>query len=80
MSFDLHEHMRDKARRAEQRAQALEQQLDRAVRLLALACQYAAGEQAADLLTLLEAIDDREQVAATWTTERVVELLRETAA
>lgn len=78
-TFDLHRHLRARARRAEKRCVGLEDQLTRAVRLLGIVCQYAAGTEWSELLRLAEEIDEQEQRAAAWTPERIGELLRETA-
>ncbi len=62
-SFDLLEHHRRRTRQAEGRANALETQLAKALRLIGLAVQVAAGDECEPiaLLQVLEQLDERAQ-------------------
>ncbi len=78
--FDLIAHHRDRSRRAEARADGLARELAKALRLLGLALQVAAGNECkpSALLQMLERIDELAQKPGRSIDDLAV-LLRETA-
>lgn len=79
-TFDVAQHHRDRTRRAEQRANMLEAELAKTIRLLGLAVQVAAGDEA-DPVTLLRVLEqlDAQPTRTEPTIDDLAQLLRETA-
>lgn len=76
--FDLEQYRRERAARLERENRMLRRELDRAIRMLAVACRYASHGTADDPLALVRAfeeVDRSEQLDA-----RIFELMRETPA
>lgn len=77
-TFDLEQHRRERLRKAESLAQARGEMLTRAVRLLGIACQLAAGTQCSwtTVMAICEMVDELEQKPpATIDNDRLLELL-----
>jgi hypothetical protein len=62
-TFDLERHRRERLRQAESLAEARGEMLTRAVRLLGIACQLAAGTQCSwtTVMAIVELVDELEQ-------------------
>jgi hypothetical protein len=78
-TFDAIEHHRQRTRRAEARADGLEQVRQRLERLLALTIRVAAGNDV-DPVTLLQAIERMDDLAHQDELQQLTELLRGQAA
>jgi hypothetical protein len=82
VSYDQTARLRRRAYRADRLAVSRGELLDRALRMLGILAEIAAGIECdpLELLAVVEQIDERMQAAARWTPAAVAELFRETAA
>ena len=76
-TFDVVAHHRERTRRSELRAEALDRQRVRLDRLLALALRVAAGQHC-DPLVLLRVLEQMLDVADATDVDELVQLLRDT--